>query len=290
MNSIYTDVDEWKSALQFAEVADGKMAYLDIGEGKPLLLLHGIPTNSWLYRDLVSELQDSGYRIIVPDLLGFGSSDKPKELEVYAFEKQADRLVELMTALGINYWTQLCHDMGGIVTWELLSRNPSKIEKLVILNTVAFEEGFNPPMDFQKENIIHRTIAGMYDTKLFDDMMVKSTLKGGVAEKKHTKSEMKGYTYPLKDGGGRALCHFFTSFDDFMPRLADYNTMMNSLDIPATIIWGAKDPILIAEKQVPLLKAALDIPDENIHILEDGLHYIMEEQAEEIAAVIRGFV
>lgn len=290
MDSMYNNVEELKGAHQFVEVADGQMAYIDIGEGKPLLMLHGIPTNSWMYRQLIFELQDKGYRIIVPDLLGFGSSDKPKELSVYAFEKQADRLVELMTHLGINYWTQLFHDMGGLVTWELLSRNPSKIEKLVILNTIAFKDGFNPPMDFQKENIIHRTIAGLYDTKLFDDMMVKSTLKGGVEEKKFSKDEMQGYTYPLKDGGGRALCHFFTSFDDFMPRIEDYNAMMKTLDIPATVIWGAKDLILDASKQVPLLQQALNISDEYVYILEEGKHYIMEEQASEIAEIIAGFV
>ena len=87
-----------------------------------LLLVHGVPTSSWLYRRLVDPLVSRGNRVIVPDLLGFGASDKPKQLALYHPRKQGERLIALMDHLGCRRWWHACHDVGGLWTWEVCER------------------------------------------------------------------------------------------------------------------------------------------------------------------------
>ncbi|MFT5626985.1 MAG: pimeloyl-ACP methyl ester carboxylesterase [Dokdonia sp.] len=83
------------------------------------------------------------YRVIAPDMLGFGSSDSPKGYDIYSEEKHASRLLDLMDALNVNNWTHVMHDAGGLWTWELFKKQPNRISKLVILNTIIYKEGFS---------------------------------------------------------------------------------------------------------------------------------------------------
>ena len=99
-----------------------------------LLLLHGVPTSSWLYRKMIDELSEH-HRIIAPDMLGFGSSDSPKGYDIYEPKEHGKRILELMDFLQIKSWNHVFHDAGGLWTWELLSRSPERIEKLIILNS-----------------------------------------------------------------------------------------------------------------------------------------------------------
>ena len=129
--------------------SNGIIKYIDKGEGDVLLLLHGIPTSGWLYRKMIDELSNN-YRVIVPDMLGFGSSDSPKGYDIYSPQEHAKRLLELMSSLKIESWNHVFHDAGGLWTWELMKTASEKIKALIILNTIIFEEGFNPPIRFKK--------------------------------------------------------------------------------------------------------------------------------------------
>jgi len=139
-------IAQHRSRLQSFGPLDQRLAYVDEGprDGKPMVLLHGMPTSSWLYRNIIPVLANQGLRVIAPDMLGFGASSKPADLSQYAFGLQAERLVALMRALGIPRWTQVVHDLGGPWTWELADRHPETLNGLVIMNTTAYREGFAP--------------------------------------------------------------------------------------------------------------------------------------------------
>jgi haloalkane dehalogenase len=141
------NIQEHRMRMKYFSAEGGKIAYVDAGSpaGIPILLLHGMPTSSWLYRYVIDELSEKGYRVIAPDALGFGNSEKPRELALYKLDKQAVRIKALMENLGIASWTQVCHDLGGPWTFEMLIKYPDSINKLVILNTSAYLEGFHPP-------------------------------------------------------------------------------------------------------------------------------------------------
>lgn len=126
-----------------------------------MVLLHGVPTSSWMYRELAAELAGGGLRVIAPDLLGFGSSDKPDDPAAYALDAQAERVLALVDELDVQRFTLLVHDMGGLVGWEMLAAAPGRVERLVILNTFAHERGWCPPTDLGR-NTPMRRLAGRW--------------------------------------------------------------------------------------------------------------------------------
>ena len=97
------------------------IAYQDEGDpdGKTVILLHGFPSSSWLYRNVMPALVREGYRTVAPDLLGYGSSTKPADSSLLDHDRQARRILGLMDSLGIERFSIVLHDIGGIWAWEM---------------------------------------------------------------------------------------------------------------------------------------------------------------------------
>jgi len=261
--------------------------YIDSGSSeKVILLVHGVPTSGWLYRNMISPLVEKGYRVIVPDMLGYGNSDKPKGYEMYAPDKMGGYLLELMDSLKINNWTHVCHDAGGLWTWELVKKDSMRIEHLVLLNTIILKEGFNPPIQMKK-NIFSRLYVKMYTSFLSRKSSIKATIKGGLENKELCNPNMLvGYIKPTKSHLDRALFQFFSN--TYVKDLPDYKPVLQKIKCPVTVIWGKNDEILVWEKQAETVKKLLNIKDSDIHILENAKHFIQEEKPMEIVEFIAG--
>ena len=113
------------------------MHFLDEGTGPVVLMLHGNPTWSFYYRNLIRQLSASGYRCIAPDHIGCGLSDKPKDYN-YTLAQRIYDIENLIDHLGITQLSLILHDWGGAIGCGVASRKPDAIEKLVLLNTCAF--------------------------------------------------------------------------------------------------------------------------------------------------------
>lgn len=120
-------------ASQWFDTVDGRMHYLDEGKGRPVVLVHGTPTWSFLYRHLVRALR-SDHRVIVPDHLGFGLSDKPPDAP-YRPVDHARRLGELLDSLDLEPCTMMVHDFGGPIGLARAIERPDTVEQLVISST-----------------------------------------------------------------------------------------------------------------------------------------------------------
>ena len=121
----------------FLELEDGlKMHYIDEGEGEVLLMLHGNPTWSFYYRNLIQSFQKK-YRCIAPDHIGCGLSDKPQDYN-YTLSTHIDNLEQLVNSLGLKDITLVMHDWGGSIGMGLAVRQPKLIKRLIIFNTAAF--------------------------------------------------------------------------------------------------------------------------------------------------------
>ena len=182
------DYVKFKSLQNTFLSVDGHIKYIDRGEGPVILLLHGVPTSSWVYRKMIDELVDSGYRVIAPDMLGYGNSDNPDGYDIYSSERHASRILSLMEYLDIGHWTQVVHDAGGLWTWELFKIAPDKIENLILLNTIIYEEGFNPPIRM-KPGIFSQLSMWMYRNTFTNNMLMHSLFYKGLKETRLTKSE-----------------------------------------------------------------------------------------------------
>ena len=265
--------------------SEGTIAYIDKGQGPVIVLLHGVPTSGWLYRKMIDPLVDAGYRVIAPDMLGFGNSDSPKGYEIYSEEMHAQRLLELMAHLNINNWNHVMHDAGGLWTWEMLEKDPSKVDKLIILNTIITDDGFDPPIRF-KPGIMAKTAMWSYRNGITTNMMLKNLFKAGMTENTLNKQDIEGYKIPLKEGKTRAMYYFFTQTCNALP---DYRPMIQKLDIPATVIWGKNDSFLLWEPQRGELEKDFNLSATDEHIL-DAKHFIQEEKPEKIVSIILEFL
>ncbi len=265
--------------------AQGILKYIDKGTGPALLLLHGVPTSSWLYRKMIDQLADSGYRVIAPDMLGFGSSSSPKGYEVYNQKQHATRLLALMDSLKIEQWTHVFHDAGGLWTWELLAMAPNRVSKLVILNTIIYVEGFDPPVRMEK-NFITQFTMWLYRNGVTTNLLLKQLFKVGLVHDSLTEEEVEGYRRPLLEGKTRAMFYFFSQTCNALP---DYSKVIKGLDIPAMVIWGKHDEMLEWLPQEKKVMNDLKIEAQDVHLIE-AKHFIQEEKPAQITKLILDFI
>tara|TARA_R110002111_G_scaffold233982_2_gene294947 strand:+ start:1276 stop:2235 length:960 start_codon:yes stop_codon:yes gene_type:complete len=131
-------------AAHYHQWQDMKMHYLDEGpkDGPVMLLMHGMPTWSYLYRDIVPLLVDAGFRCIAPDHLGFGKSDKPTDIHWYTIARHTEVLTSLIVKLDLNDITLVCQDWGGPIGLAQAATMPDRFNRLVIMNTWLHHEGY----------------------------------------------------------------------------------------------------------------------------------------------------
>lgn len=264
---------------------DGQIQYIDKGEGPVIVLLHGVPTSGWLYRHIIDLLVDEGYRVIAPDMLGFGTSDSPKGYDIYSEAQHAERLLGLLNHLNIDHWTHVMHDAGGLWTWELIKKAPDRITKLVILNTIIYEAGFAPPIRF-KPGLFAKLAMWSYRNGVTTNLMLKGLFKEGLTENNLSTIDIEGYKAPLLAGKTRAMYYFFSQTCNALP---DYTSVIKTLNVPTLVIWGKNDSFLKWEPQSDNVIRDLSIASDNIHLL-DAKHFIQEEHPKVISDLIIKFL
>ncbi|NBW51200.1 MAG: alpha/beta fold hydrolase [Betaproteobacteria bacterium] len=270
-----------------------RLAYVDEGprDGKPIVLLHGMPTSSWLYRNIIPLLASQGLRVIAPDMLGFGASDKPAEQSSYAFALQAERLVALMQSLGIARWTQVVHDLGGPWTWELADSHPEALNGLVIMNTTAYRDGFAPPaMMKMAGGPMGRFMAFMMRNRVTGPSQIKGLLRQFTAYPgKISAVVVQGHWLPMHEGTTHAFLAFARAFPWWFAQFDRYGAALRRLNIPATTIWGKHDAVLDVHKLPAQFARDLRIPAAHQHCVDAG-HFLQEDQPAEVAHLLLQFM
>ena len=277
--------ESFKADQKFYRSTDGVLKYIDKGEGPAIVLLHGVPTSGWVYRKMMYPLLAGKYRIIIPDMLGFGASDSPEGYEIYNAENHAKRLLALMEHLQINEWSQVVHDAGGLWTWELIRQDSTKIKNLIMLNAIVYEEGFYPPVRF-KEGVIAKIAMSGYSNGLTNNILLGNLFKTGLQKNTLNKMDVEGYKTPLTDGKTDALYYFFTQTCNELP---DYSDVFNNIDLPVAVIWGIHDTMLQWTPQQKKIRNAFDVADEDLHLIDEK-HFIQETEARNVSYKILNFL
>lgn len=129
----------WPFEPRWFDSRDGRMHYVDEGprDGPPVVMAHGNPTWSYLYRHFIPPLVKAGYRAIAPDHLGFGRSEKPDSAELYRIPRHAARMEALLESLDLKNATVVVQDWGGPIGLSWAARHPERVGRLAILNTFA---------------------------------------------------------------------------------------------------------------------------------------------------------
>ena len=119
--------------------ADGlRLAHIDEGDGAPVIFLHGEPTWSYLWRNVIPPVRDAGFRCVAPDLAGFGRSDKPTDVDWYSYDRHVSTMAALLEELDLRQATVVVHDWGGAIGLRLAVEHPERIDRIVLLDTGLF--------------------------------------------------------------------------------------------------------------------------------------------------------
>ncbi len=283
-------VAEHRSSLATSSVDVGALAYVDAGpkDGEVIVLVHGIPTSSYLYRNIIPTLVAKGYRVVAPDLVGFGASVKPEGEEAYDFKKQSRRLFTLLDALGIRRFSLVVHDLGGFVAFESLDTDATRIERLLVLDTTAYLDGFSPPSEMRALGGWRGGImSAMMSGSLLGRQLTGSFIRDHVAyPERIDDAAIDNYWWPIHEGTTMPMRAVARSFDAIMAEFPRYQAALRKFEGPAMLLWGKKDEVLDFAKISRQFARDLRISPEHVRGIDDAGHFLQEDHPEIVAHTI----
>jgi len=274
-----------------ATVDGVKMFYREAGpkDAPTLLLLHGFPTSSQMFRDLIPRLADR-YHVVAPDYPGYGHSDAPDHKSfAYTFDHYAGLVGKLTEQIGVDRYALYVMDYGAPVGFRIATAHPERVTALIVQNGNAYEEG----------------IAGFWDP-------IKAYWRTGAAAEREgirwltsRKATEWQYSNGVKDmtlvdpdaatidqalldrpGNQEIQLDLFYDYRTNLPLYPQWQAWFRRAKPPTLVVWGKNDDIFVAAGAAPY---ARDIPDAEVHMLDTG-HFALETHGPEIAGLIRDFM
>ncbi|KAA3609716.1 MAG: alpha/beta fold hydrolase [Calditrichaeota bacterium] len=263
----------------------GKMHYVDEGSGDPIVMVHGNPTWSYLYRHMIKGLSGNN-RCIAMDHIGFGLSDKPHDWS-YLPEQHAENLEALLENLDLENITLVVQDWGGPIGLSYALKHPQKIKNLVIMNTWVWPAKGDP--HYEKFSGFMGGTIGQFLIRNFN-FFAKVVMKKAYGDtSKLTKEIHSHYLNPLDTPAHRKGSWVFPKeiigSNDWLEKL--WSQREKIADKPSLILWGMKD---IAFRENELNKWEDLLKKHTVKKLEDVGHFVQEELASEICPLIDDFI
>ncbi len=265
-----------------------KYHFLDEGLGETLLMLHGNPSWSFYYRNLILGLKTS-YRCVVPDHMGMGKSDKPQNYP-YTLSQHIDNLEALVDKLGLNDITLVVHDWGGAIGMGFAVRHPQKIKRLVLFNTAAFLSQKIPV----RLLLCRVPFFGALAIRGFNAFALAATRMACKNKARMTDEIRSGYLAPYDSYANRIATLRFVQDIPMSPDAPSYSVVKNIEEnlqqfksLPVMIVWGGKDFVFNDH----FLKRWQEIfPFAEIHRVPSAGHYVVEDAHERILPWMQKFL
>ncbi|HZV72552.1 MAG TPA: haloalkane dehalogenase [Conexibacter sp.] len=275
----FADLPDFPYEPRYREVDGLRLAHLDEGDGAPVVLVHGEPTWSYLWRHAIPPLRDAGFRCIVPDHAGFGRSDKPVDLDWYSYDRHTALLAELVERLDVRGATVVVHDWGGPIGLRVATEHPDRIDRIVVMDTGLFtghqrmSEAWTTFRDF-----VERT----------EDLPIGMLVRGAC----HTDpgdDVIAAYEAPFADGSSKAGARAFPLMIPRSPDQPGAAAGQRVLDAladdprPKLVLWADNDPIISLATGHRFAEA---IGTEVAHVIPDAGHFLQEDQGPLIGRLI----
>jgi haloalkane dehalogenase len=287
--------DRWPYAPRYANVNGWRMHYVDEGEGDPVVLLHGNPTWGFLYRDMIGPLVNSGRRVIVPDMIGFGLSEKPTREQAHCLDGHTANLTALMRQLDLRRITLVCHDWGGPTGLSFAMSNPARVRALTIMSTWAWPM---PPAEFHTRifpwRMMHAPLIGPYLLGNHRALAGRGVYLSVVDRERFARTAQAAYEAVLPDPATRLLTWVWPRWIPLdenaraFERFKWLEQELSSSKLPTLIIWGREDEVFDAATFASRFKQLL--PHAEGPYLVTGKHFLQEDSAPEIARLIGSFL
>lgn len=277
---------------RYATVQGQELFYREAGpaDAPAVVLLHGFPTSSFMFRDLIPALADR-YHVIAPDHLGFGFSAAPAADEFgYTFDALADLTAGLLDRLGVTRYAIYVQDYGAPVGWRLALARPDAITAIITQNGNGYDAGFvesfwKPVQDYQREPTSENE-ANVRGTLSLEH--IKWQYVTGVPDESVISPDTWHHDHALVSRPGNdeiqlALVRDYANNSPLYPALHAY---LRAHRPPVLAVWGKNDPIFGPDGARAF---ADDAPDAEVHLL-DGGHFLLESAGEAVAELVHGFL
>lgn len=266
--------------------------YLDEGEGEPVVMVHGNPSWSFYYRELVKSLSGR-YRVIVPDHIGCGLSDKPDDSKYpYTLARRVEDLTTLLDELGLEKVNLVVHDWGGMIGFAWATRHPDQVSRLTVLNTAAFHlpagKAFPGTLALARVPGLGALLvrgASAFSRGANRMCVTRRPMPAAVAQ---------GYLAPYDSWKNRVAVHRFVQDIPLSPGDPSYEVVSETQDhltslsaIPMMICWGMKDFVFDHRFLDEWVRR---FPDADVHRFEDCGHYVLEDATDEIVSLVDEFL
>lgn len=267
------------------EGADLRIGYVDEGprDAAPVLLMHGEPSWSYLYRKVIPRLSGE-HRVLAPDLVGFGRSDKPADKDDYSYERHVAWMSAWLLALDLKDITLFCQDWGGLIGLRLVAAFPERFARVIVANT-GMPTGSGMSAGFQAWLTMSQTMP------VFPAGMIVNL--GSLREL--SEAEIAAYDAPYPDESYKAGARVFPTFVPVTPEhpsVAENKaawTVLEAFDKPFLTAFSDGDPVskggdVVFQQRVPGARGRKHL------IIEGGGHFLQEDRPAEIAALINSFI
>jgi len=274
-------------APHYAEVDGLRLHYLDEGprQAAPILLLHGEPSWSYLYRTMIPVLTAAGHRCVAPDLVGFGRSDKPAERGAYTYQRHVDWIGGLLVALALRDMTLVCQDWGGLIGLRLVAEQPARFARVVAANTFLPTGDVTPGPAF---------LAWREDSQTTPHFHVGGILKGGCATTL-ADGVVAAYDAPFPDDRYTAGARQFPLLvpaspdDPAAPANRAAWDVLHRWTKPFLTAFSDRDPVThggdaIFQREIP---GCAGQPHTTI---TGAGHFLQEDRGEQLARVVADFI
>lgn len=269
---------DFQALQRVVEVDDHFISYVEQGTGEPVILIHGIPTWGYLWQGLVPSLSRQ-CRILIPDLLGFGYSDKGDWFD-RSIRAQALIIERWMDALNMEQATVIAHDIGGGVALRLATLFPGRLSKLCLLNTICYDSW---PIEAMLQLGHPQARRKLSASSLLT--LLRQALKQGFASSPESTC-LEGLLAPYATEVGKlSLIRNAAALNTNLT--TELTPLLPNLRIPTLILWGEDDvfqPIRFGER------LAHDIPNAQFVRIKNARHFVMVDQPQAVLHEVQAFV
>lgn len=290
-DSRFEGLEGYAFAPHFTEVkdADGtvlRIHHVDEGPrgAAPVLLMHGEPSWSYLYRKMITGLVAAGHRVVAPDLIGFGKSDKPAEQDDYTYERHVAWMSAWLAQNGLKDITLFCQDWGGLIGLRLVAAFPERFARVIAANTglpigTGWSEGFKAWLDFSQSVPVFPT----------------GFILNGGSTRELSAAEQAAYDAPYPDETYKSGARVFPRLVPITPEHASVAenkaawAVLERFDKPFLTAFSDKDMVTAGGEKV--FQARVPGAKGQKHtIVAGGGHFLQEDAPEELVAIIDGFI
>ncbi|HBE69372.1 MAG TPA: hydrolase [Planctomycetaceae bacterium] len=275
-----------------SEVRGIQIAYREAGpaESPNVVLLHGFPTSSHMFRNLIPQLADR-YHVVAPDYPGYGNSDAPPHDELeYSFDNLADIVDEFLEQQKLDRYTLYVMDYGAPIGLRIAAKHPERVSGLIIQNGNAYDEGIDN--DFWKPIKKYWNDASQENRDALRGLLTRDATRwqytSGVRDETKISPDNWNVDQALLDrpGNQEIQLDLFLSYGSNPPLYPEWQAYFRKHQPPTLIVWGKNDAIFPAAGAYPYQR---DLKNVELHLLDTG-HFALEEDGIEIAKHIRRFL